>query len=200
MPDTPTSRMSLDSALAALARRRTEQVVVSTMTALAPWRERAGTDRDLVCVGFMGGASALALGVALARPDVPVWVIDGDGSLAMQLGSLITIAGARPRRFLHVVMHNGVYDTSGAQPLPAEGAVSFAGLADAAGYARAVRFDNAESFDSALDELLDVDGPVLVELMTEPTGAGYVVAPPPDERPVPALARTWPVVREALGA
>jgi len=193
-----TSRMSLDSALTALARRRAEQVVVSTMTALAPWRERAGTDRDLVCVGFMGGASSLGLGVALARPDVPVWIIDGDGSLAMQLGSLITIAHAAPRRFLHVVMHNGVYDTSGAQPLPAEGAVSFAGLAGAAGYARAVRFDNAESFDAALDELLEVDGPVLAELMTEATGAAYRVNPPPDAKPTPVLAQTWPRVARAL--
>lgn len=194
------SRMSVEAALNALARRRREQVVVSTMTALAPWRERAGTDRDLVCVSFMGGASTFGLGVALARPDVPVWIIDGDGSLAMQLGSLLTIANAAPRRFLHVVMHNGVYDTSGAQPLIGEGAVSFAGLAEAAGYARAVRFEDAESFDAALDDLLDVDGPVLVELMTQPLNAFFQAAPPATQREQHALARTWHTVRDALRA
>ena len=139
---TSTSRISLDHALEALAKRRDDQVVVSTMTALRPWRERAGTDRDLVCVGFMGGASTFGLGVQMARPDVPVWVIDGDGSLAMQLGSLLTIANAAPRRFLHVVMHNGVYDTSGAQSVLAEGDMSFAEMAKGAGYADAVRFDD----------------------------------------------------------
>lgn len=182
------SRMSYDSALDVLARRRTDQVVVSTMTAIAPWRDRVRTDRDLVCGGFMGGSSALGLGVALARPDVPVWIIDGDGSLVMQLGSLVTIANAAPRRFLHVVMHNGVYDTSGGQPLPAEDLMSFAALASAAGYVRAVRFEDAESFDASFDELLDVDGPVLVELMTQPRGAFMQRSDPPQTAPRPALA------------
>lgn len=192
------SRMSLDAALNTLARRRDQQVVVTTMTALAPWRARAATDRDIGCVGFMGGASTLGLGIALARPDVPVWIIDGDGSLLMQLGSLVTIANAAPRRFLHVVLHNGVYDTSGAQPLLAEGNVSFVGLAEAAGYARAVRFDNPESFDASLDELLEVDGPVLVELVTQATGIGYVTPPITATKPKHVLAATWPVLRDAL--
>lgn len=192
------SRMPLDSALDVLGRRRGDAVVVSTMTALAPWRARAGTDRDLVCLGFMGGASTLGLGVALARPETPVWVLDGDGSLEMQLGSLITIANAAPRHFLHVVLNNGVYDTSGAQRVPGEGTVSFVGLAEAAGYAQAVRFEDVESFDSALDALLEVDGPVLVELMTQPTGVGYQVpefAQAPRRHP---FAANWRGVRDAL--
>lgn len=194
------SRMSYESALGVLARRRTNQVVVSTMTAITPWRDTAKTDRDLVCGGFMGGSSALGLGVALARPDVPVWIIDGDGSLVMQLGSLVTVANAAPRRFLHVVMHNGVYDTSGAQPLPAEGIMSFAALASAAGYVKAVRFEDAETFDASIDELLDVDGPVLVELMTQPRNAFMGRQAPPQTRTKPALAQGWPGVRDSLKA
>ena len=192
------SRMSLEAALEVLARRRGDAVVVSTMTALAPWRARAGTDRDLICLGFMGGASTLGLGVALARPDVPVWVLDGDGSLAMQLGSLITIADAAPRRFLHVVLHNGVYDTSGAQRVPGEGRASFVTLAEAAGYAQAARFEDAESFDAALDALLEVDGPVLVELMTQPTGVGYQTPAFASERGRHPFAANWRSVRDAL--
>jgi sulfopyruvate decarboxylase subunit beta len=200
-------RIAVGAAIEALARRREEQVVVSTMTVMRPWRERAGSDRDLICVGFMGGASTFGLGVQLARPDVPVWVLDGDGSLAMQLGSLLTISQAAPRRFLHVVFHNGVYDTSGSQPLPGEGRVSFADLARSAGYAEAVRFEDIESFELALDELLEVDGPVLVELLSEPTAEGYrppshpatAEAHPAGERAAPsALADVWPVVRDSL--
>ena len=191
-------RMPLDSALDILARRRGDAVVVSTMTALAPWRARAGSDRDLICLGFMGGASTLGLGVALARPELPVWVLDGDGSLEMQLGSLVTIGNAAPRRFLHVVLNNGVYDTSGAQPVPGEGSISFAALAEASGYVQAVRFGDVESFDAALDALLEVDGPVLVELMTQPTGIGYQVpefAQAPRRHP---FATNWRGVRDAL--
>lgn len=200
-------RITVDAALAALAKRREEQVVVSTMTVMRPWRDSAETDRDLVCVGFMGGASTFGLGVQLARPDVPVWVLDGDGSLAMQLGSLLTIANAAPRRFLHVVFHNGVYDTSGAQPILAEGNMSFTEMAKGAGYVEAVRFDDIESFDVALDELLEVDGPVFVELISEPTGESFkgpkggATAHPAGERPVPtALADLWPKVRDSLAA
>jgi len=101
-------RMSLEAALDALARRRADQVVVGTMTANGPWRERAPGGLNLACIGFMGGASALGLGVALAQPERGVWVIDGDGSLMMQLGSLGTIAGAAPENFVHFVIHNEV--------------------------------------------------------------------------------------------
>ena len=193
-------RMSRDAALDALARRRDSQVVVATMTSARPWRERAGSDRNLFCVGFMGGASTLALGVALARPELPVWVIDGDGSLLMQLGSLATIANAAPRKFLHVVMRNEMYETSGGQPLAAAQGLSFSGMAREAGYAHAVRFDDAEAFDAALDDLLDMDGPVFVELITASTNSFFKAAPPPTERPTPALAKNWPVVRESLRA
>ena len=66
----------------------------------------------------MGGASSLGLGMALARPDRRVLVLDGDGSLLMQLGSLATVAGAAPRNLVHFLFKNGVYHTSGAQGIP----------------------------------------------------------------------------------
>ena len=166
-------RMSRDAALDALARRRTDQVVVSTMTATAPWEQMSPHVRNLVCFGFMGGASALGLGVALARSAIPVRVIDGDGSLLMQLGTLATIAEAAPAHFLHIVIHNDVYDTSGAQAIPAAETFDFAVVALGAGYAHAFRFQGAETFDAALDELLVLNGPVLVELMNA-THRGFV--------------------------
>ena len=106
------------------------------------------------------------------------------------------------------MLHNGVYDTSGAQPVLAEGNMSFAEMAKGAGYADAVRFDDIESFELALDDLLDTDGPVLVELVTEPTGDSYKSPEPgtspdaaADGRPSPsALAAVWPKVRDSLAA
>ena len=190
--------MSRDAVLDVLARRRTGEVVVATMTSVRSWQERAPHARNLVCFGFMGGASTLGLGVALGRPDLPVWVLDGDGSLLMQLGSLATIAGAAPRRFLHVVFHNGVYEVSGGQPIPAAGKISYAALAQAAGYAAAERFDDVETFDGALDGLLAVDGPVLVELITNPEGDFYAAPPPSAQAQPPLLARNWPPVRADL--
>ena len=190
-------RMSLEAALDVLARRRENQVVVGTMTANGVWREKSPHDLNLACIGFMGGASTLALGVALAQPQRDVWVIDGDGSLMMQLGSLGTIAGAAPRRFLHIVIHNGVYETSGSQPLPSQQQVDFAQMADGAGYARTASFGDAEEFDAAIDELLAADGPTLIQLYTRPGGRFFSARPTPPGS-TPAFARMWPAVADAI--
>ena len=115
----------------------------------------------------------------------------------MQLGSLTTIAGAAPANFLHIVIHNGVYETSGAQPVPSESNVDFAAMAAGAGYKQTAVFGNAEEFDSALDELLAADGPTLIELRTRPEGKFFTARPTPVGS-TPALARMWPPVSETL--
>ena len=71
----------------------------------------------------MGSASTIGLGIALAQPQRKVIVVDGDGSLLMQLGSLVTIAGAAPANFFHFVFENGVYETSGVAAVAGRGQV-----------------------------------------------------------------------------
>ena len=100
-----------EGVLGAIAAARGDAICVPTMTTAPAWRTLAPDDLSVTCVGFMGGASALGLGLALACPDRRVVVFDGDGSLLMQLGSLATIAGARPRNLTHLVFKNGVYHT-----------------------------------------------------------------------------------------
>jgi thiamine pyrophosphate-dependent acetolactate synthase large subunit-like protein len=68
--------------------------------------------------GSMGLASSVGLGLALARPEVRVIVLDGDGSLLMNLGSLATIGLLRPANLVVVVMDNQEYATTGGQPTP----------------------------------------------------------------------------------
>ena len=58
----------------------------------------------------------MALGIALAKPDTKVILFDGDGSLLMNLGSLVTIGNKAPKNLVHFVMDNGVYATTGGQP------------------------------------------------------------------------------------
>ena len=69
----------------------------------------------------MGKASSIGLGIALARPDKKVLVIDGDGSLLMNLGSLVTVANMSPKNLVHFVYQNGTYGVSGGQPIPGSG-------------------------------------------------------------------------------
>lgn len=83
--------------------------------------------------GSMGLASSVALGISIQKPRLPVVAIDGDGSLLMNLGTLVTIAANRPKNFIHVVLDNGMYDSCSGEITLAQ-KVSITSIAQAAGY------------------------------------------------------------------
>lgn len=119
--------------------------------------------RNFYTWGSMGLASSIGLGLALAQPNVPVVVLDGDGSLLMNLGSLATIGLLQPPNLIVVVMDNELYATTGGQPTPT------ASGADLAAAARAMRIERATTVRTADELRRAVDGS---------TGAGprFVVA------------------------
>jgi phosphonopyruvate decarboxylase len=161
-----TTPMKPEAVLQAVAVARGTAICVPTMTTAPAWRRIAPDDLSVTCVGFMGGASSIGLGLALGCPDRRVIVFDGDGSLLMQLGSLATIAAAAPRNLVHLVFKNGVYHTSGAQGTPGGLGVDFVMLARAAGYRSAWSTDDLDAFRDRFPRLLSEDGPILVELRT----------------------------------
>jgi len=158
--------MRPEDVLRAIAAARGDAICIPTMTTAPAWREIAPDDLSVTCTGFMGGASTLGLGIALARPDRRVIVFDGDGSLLMQLGSLATIAGARPRNLVHLLFKNGVYHTSGAQEIPGGFAVDFVQMAKGAGYREASTIKDIGEFRRRLPSMLTAEGPLFVELIT----------------------------------
>ena len=117
---------------------------------------------------IMGKGSCFALGICLSQPETKVIVFDGDGSLEMNLGTLVTIAQQQPRNLYHFVFENGMYATTGGQPIPGQDKVSFAGLARAAGYAAAYDFDDLEEFSNRAEEILNQSGPVMICVKTVP--------------------------------
>ena len=158
--------MKPEDVLRAIAAARGDAICIPTMTTAPAWREIAPDDLSITCQGFMGGASTLGLGLALARPERRVIVFDGDGSLLMQLGSLATIAGARPRNLVHLLFKNGVYHTSGAQEIPGGLSVDFVQMAKGAGYREAFSIKDIGEFRRRLPSMLTADGPLFVELIT----------------------------------
>src|SRR6266566_3632086 len=152
--------------LRAIAAARGNAICVPTMTTSPAWRTLAPDDLSIGCVGFMGGASSLGLGLALSVPDRRVVVFDGDGSLLMQLGSLATIAGAAPRNLTHLLFKNGVYHTSGSQDIPGGLTVDFVQMAKGAGYRKAYAVSDFEDFKRRLPSMLTDEGPLFVELHT----------------------------------
>jgi sulfopyruvate decarboxylase subunit beta len=158
--------MQPEAVLRAIATARGGAICVPTMTTAPAWRDIAPDDLSVTCVGFMGGASSLGLGLALARPQRRVIVLDGDGSLLMQLGTLATIAGAAPPNLAHLVFKNGVYHTSGSQETPGGLSVDFVTMAKGAGYREAFAVRTLEELQRRLPDILDAVGPILVELHT----------------------------------
>lgn len=163
--------MSMDAmtALRAVAAHRGDAVVMTTMMSSRGWSAvSTRPELDLPFGGAMGKLSSVALGLALARPDRKIVVLDGDGSLLMNLGSLVTVGGMQPKNLVHMVCQNGVYEVTGGQPVPGVERLDFAQIALGAGYRRAETFDEAAQLEARLPELLAADGPTFVTLKLEP--------------------------------
>jgi thiamine pyrophosphate-dependent acetolactate synthase large subunit-like protein len=153
-----------DDGLKILARHVPDDIVVAVYSTAFDWVQIRPHALNYFAVGAMGLASSHGLGLALGRPDRRVIVLDGDGSLLMNLGSLATIANAAPRNFFHFVCENGTYEANGDHPIPGRGRLSFAGVAREAGYAATHEFSDIAVFEQQIGSVLDQAGPVLVDL------------------------------------
>jgi len=161
--------MRRDLAFRILARHVGDAIVVPVYQAAQEWRA-IQPDHALTyySIGAMGQASSAALGLAIGRPDKRIIVLDGDGSLLMNLGTLVTIASQAPKNLVHFLCENGMYEANGAHPIPGRGAVSFAGLARAAGYPKVHEFNELDVFESRITSLLREDGPIFATLKLVP--------------------------------
>ena len=152
--------MRRDKALRALVPHvRDEDIVVAVYQASFDWMAISPRPLNYVAVGAMGQASSHGLGLALANPDRKVLVFDGDGSLLMNLGSLVTIAAAGVRNFHHFLFLNRVYEVNGNHPLPGAGKTDFEGFARAAGYRDARTFVDLDEFENKVAANLQAPGP-----------------------------------------
>ena len=145
-----------------------DQIVVAAYTAAFDWIAIRPGPLNYISSGAMGLTNSHGLGFALGMPDRRIIVLDGDGSLLMNLGSLVTIAEAACENLVHFVCENGTYEANGAQPIPGQGRVDFAGLARAAGYAHAHEFSDLADFGKGIGNVLQEKGPVFVDLKLEP--------------------------------
>lgn len=160
--------MKRDQCLKILARGiGADDIVVPVYQAAFEWMLIRPSDLNYVTTGAMGQASSHALGLALAFPGRRVLVIDGDGSLLMNLGALITCAEQSPPNLYHFLGNNGVYEANGSHPLPGAGKTDFCALALAAGFPAAHRFADLGEFEAGLAAVLQAPGPVFVDLHVE---------------------------------
>jgi phosphonopyruvate decarboxylase len=125
------------------------------------------TERDFLIVGSMGHASQIALGLAMADAERPVWVLDGDGALIMHMGSLTVIGQHAPPNLHHVLLNNGVHDSVGGQPTPTRNA-DLVAIASAAGYVRSGTAMNKNELVTAVHGMSGTTGPSFLEVRVAP--------------------------------
>ena len=122
--------------------------------------------QHLYLVGSMGCASGLALGIAL-NTRRPIVVLDGDGAALMKLGTFATIGACAPDNLIHVLLDNGVHDSTGGQATVSP-IVDFASVATSCGYAQAFACDSLAGFETAFRTALHGAGPAMIHIRIAP--------------------------------
>lgn len=187
----PKGRLSRTEALGRLIELTSEHDTVVIATTGYTGRELfalADRPNQLYMVGSMGCASSLGLGLSMARPDLRVIVLDGDGAALMRMGNFATIGAYGGSNLIHLLLDNEVHDSTGGQATVSAG-VLFAEIARACGYPVAMAGDDLSLLNDLLNPLIDV-GPRFGHLKIRP-GA-------PKNLPRPKIKP--PQVRERLMA
>lgn len=144
----------------------TDEIVVASYSTAHDWLAINDRPLNYFSFGAMGLCSSHGLGLALARPERRIIVLDGDGSLLMNLGTLVTIAAVAPKNFVHLVWHNSTYEANGGHPIPNQNA-DFAGMARAAGIVNVYKINDMANFTQQIGTIIRADGPVFGEMMVE---------------------------------
>lgn len=167
--------MTKDELLAPLAKRRTNEIVVTSMGVVRPWGRLSDSDLDFASAdSAMGHTADLALGLAMAQPSRRVICLNGDGSMLMSLGTLATIVESGVDNLILFVIVNKTYEITGNQPLPDAKALDFAAIAKAVGFANIHRFDVASAYESMLSRIVDHKGPTFVSASVLPESEGPI--------------------------
>ena len=198
--------LNKEECLQLIANQRTDEVVITTMGTTVPWGKISAHPLDYASVGSaMGHAADFALGIALAKPDKKVVVLNGDGSMLMCLGTLATVTALNtpPPNYLLFVCDNGTYEVTGNQPVPADNSsFSWTTIARGAGFEQVYEFDDSDALDEALPKIWNETGPTFVNLKIS-----QAHEPPPDRWggfPYPylheSLAESTYKLRQALAS
>ena len=135
-----------------------ESIVITIMGAVSAELQSLGHQPNFFYLQHaMGLASSMGLGIALSRPELKVIVLDGDGSILMNLGSLTTLGRYRPKNLVHIVFDNESLLSVGGFPTATSTGSDIAGMAAAAGVPRTATVRDLDAFIAAFDEAQAAD-------------------------------------------
>jgi len=134
------------------------------------------TGRDFMCVGNMGHCSSIALGLAHSRPNKQVVCMDGDGSVIMHMGAMVTNGVHGSSNFKHVVLNNNAHDSVGGQPTYSQN-FDLAEIAAAAGYKATRTASTPEDIEAGVQWLNNTEGPAMLQVMINKGARGDLGRP-----------------------
>jgi sulfopyruvate decarboxylase subunit beta len=170
--------MKTREALTVLAAHRGDAIVVCALGMAAnEWWAVTKSEDSFYMHGGMGFAASFALGLATALPKVPVWVLNSDGSLSMNLGCLLTEAGQQPANLKHFVVDNQSYQTVDTMPMVNQDNADYAAIAKGAGIRQVATIDNLADLEKSMPGIVAAPGPYFIRLRVE-SEPDYQRAPP----------------------
>ena len=170
--------MKTNEAMRVLAAHRGDAVVVCALGMAAnEWWAVTKSEDSFYMHGGMGFAASFALGLATALPRVPVWVLNSDGSLSMNLGCLLTEAGQQPANLKHFVVDNQSYQTVDTMPMVNQDNADYAAIAKGAGIRQVATIADLVDLEQRTPEIAAAPGPYFIRLRVE-SEPDYQRAPP----------------------
>jgi sulfopyruvate decarboxylase subunit beta len=170
--------MKTREALSELAKHRGDAIVVCALGVAAnEWWAVTQSEDSFYRHGGMGFAASFALGLATALPQVPIWVLNSDGSLLMNLGCLLTEAGQQPANLKHFVVDNQRYQTVDTMPMVNQDNADYAAIATGCGIRQVATIDNLGDLEQRTAEIVAAPGPYFIRLRVE-SEPEYQRAPP----------------------
>lgn len=161
--------MQMKEILEAFAPHRGDAIVVSGR-ANRHWDKISTMKNRDLSLGdpAMGGHASFALGLALAQPNRKVVLFDSEGDLQMSLSVLSMVAEQKPKNFVHFVLDNECYATTGGQPVPNAKNIAYDFIAKGCGYPSTYAYTNLESFTVNVARIMGETGPVFVAMKILP--------------------------------
>ena len=155
-------------AMGVLAENLDDQLVVASL-GHTKYELNAHKDRPehFYMWNAMGMACSMGLGLAMARPDRKVFILDGDGALLMNLSSLPTEALGAPKNLIHVVFDNHQHKMTGGQPTATAAGADFAAIAKGAGFPQVARVETLDAMRAAVQQALVSNGPAFIHVLVE---------------------------------
>ncbi len=118
-------------------------------------------ENQLYMVGSMGCALPLGFGMAITKPKLKIYVIDGDGALLMRTGTMATVGAYQPENLIHILLDNEVHESTGGQGT-VSGGVSFSTIAKGFGYKHTFSSDKLDEFEDSLNSASSQSGPTFI--------------------------------------